>query len=469
MLSLSAQARLLAMVFLFIGVLGSGDLAAQQETSAEALDRIVRELTPTAGPGCAVGAFRDGQIVYSKHHGQAHMEHDVPLHEGSRIYVGSVSKQFVAAAVALAAQEGYLSLDDDIRTYIPELPEYPRTITPRHLVHHTSGIMDLYTLQDVAGHYIEDVFPDEDALRLIAGHTDLEFVPGDEYLYSNGAYFLQAILIERATGLSLREFTDSYVFTPLGMNDTHFHDDRTEVVPHRAMSYRLVDGQWRNAYFHNFERVGPGGLKTTLDDLLKWDQNFYEMTLGGPNFVEQLHEVGVLNDGSRTDYAFGLRIAEHNGLRTVGHGGSFHGFRAHLVRYPDHHFSVAVQCNYDHAQPSVIARRIAEAFLGQEMNPALEPFVGTYHTDLGATYSIELIHGALYLTREGRDHRAIRLSAQGARTFVATESWWRTDSARLNFDPPQGTETAASGVGRLSPGFELMIGGRGTVAFERVD
>ena len=447
-------------VLAYLGLLLSATAVVAQAPSefARDVDVLFNRQISEGGPGCAVAAYHEGAIVLENHYGIANLDYDIPITDETVFYVGSVSKQFAAATVAMAAHRGYLSLDDDLREYIPELPEFPETVTPLHLIHHTSGIIDLYTLMDVAGLKIENLFSDEEALDLIIGQQELEFLPGEEFLYSNGGYFLQAVLIERATGLSMRKFAERYLFEPLGMHDTRFHDTWWEVIPNRAMSYRKVDGEWRIAYLQNFERVGPGGLYTTAADMLLWDENFYSAAVGGPEFVQQLHEVGILNDGSVTDYAFGLRLVDHNGLPTVGHSGGFHGFRAHFVRFPEQHFSVLVACNFEHAEPSLLATQVAELFLHEEMAPELERFEGSYEAELGARYHIEMKGGALHLTRDGRDRSPVRLRRAGYEpASFRVPGWWRTGMANLTFSEQSAEVT----------GFVLDMG-RGSVEFIRV-
>src|SRR4051812_2885249 len=211
--------------------------AAAQAPRNPAIDRVFAEWDKPTTPGCALGVVQDGRMVYERGYGMANLDYDIPNGPGMVYYIGSDSKQFTAAAVALLALRGQLSLDDDIRKYFPELPDYGTLIRVRHLIHHTSGIRDIYTLMSLRGDRLEDVFPDSEALALIFRQKGLAFTPGSAYSYSNSGYFLLAQLVKRVSGRSLREFTDAEFFQPLGMTSTHFHDDPGHVMKNRAMSY----------------------------------------------------------------------------------------------------------------------------------------------------------------------------------------------------------------------------------------
>jgi CubicO group peptidase (beta-lactamase class C family) len=335
-----------------------------------AVDAIFEPWNRPDGPGCTVGAIRDGRFVFRKGYGMANLDYAIPNSPAMVYYVGSVSKQFTAAAVALLAQEGRISLDAPVRRYITELPDYGAPLTVRHLVHHTSGLRDIYTLMSLGGIRMEDVFPDDDALALIARQRALNFAPGDDYLYSNSGYWLLGQIVERVTGESLREYARRAIFEPLGMSRTHFHDDPGHVMANRVVSYARSGDRYVVADLPNFDKIGAGGLYTTIDDLLKWDDNFYDPRVGGARWLEQMQTVGRLNNGTPLTYAFGLTIGTHRGLRTVRHGGSLMGFRAELLRFPDQRFTALVLCNLGTIAPAGLAERLAAVYLGDRMSPA---------------------------------------------------------------------------------------------------
>ena len=294
----------------------------------------------------------------------------IPIDPSTVFYVGSVSKQFTAASIALLVRGGRLSLDDDVRDYIPELPEYPTTVTIGHLVHHTSGVRDIYAAMSDAGMNIYDPIDDEEALEVLAAR-DLDFTPGERFSYSNGGYFLLAQIVERVSGMSFTEFTSRNIFEPLGMSDTHFHSDPGHIVPRRAMSYEGVGSEdVRQNYVSTFGFVGQGGLYTTAGDLSAWDRNFYESRVGGAGFTEMMETRGTLEGGDPIDYAFGLMHATYRGQRVVGHSGGMMGFRAFMERYPDQRFSAAALCNGSEIDPADLVRRVVDLYLADVLEPA---------------------------------------------------------------------------------------------------
>jgi CubicO group peptidase (beta-lactamase class C family) len=310
-------------------------------------------------------------MVYERGYGMANLDYDIPNGPGMVYYIGSDSKQFTAAAVAMLALRGQLSLDDDIRKYFPELPDYGTPVRIRHLIHHTSGIRDIYTLMSLRGDRLEDVFPDSEALALIARQKGLAFRPGSAYSYSNSGYFLLAQLVKRVSGRSLREFADAEIFRPLGMTSTHFHDDPGHVMKNRAMSYeRDSSGGFRISYLQNFDKVGAGGLYSTVRDLQRWDENYYTHKVGGPELQALIHTRGVLTSGDTLPYAFGNNVTTYRGLRTTEHGGSMMGYKAYIARYPEQRLTVLTTCNLGAINPGPLAHAVATVYLGDRMGPA---------------------------------------------------------------------------------------------------
>ncbi|HEY8176224.1 MAG TPA: serine hydrolase domain-containing protein, partial [Gemmatimonadaceae bacterium] len=334
-------------------------------------DKIFAEWNNLNSPGCAVGALQNGRFLYKQGYGSANLDYDIPNSPDMVYYVGSDSKQFTAASIALLSLQGRLSLDDDIRRYLPEMPDYGTPIRIRNLIHHTSGIRDMYGLMTLRGDRMEDVFPDSAAIALIARQKGLAFTPGSAYSYSNSGYFLLAQIVKRVTGKSLREFADEQIFQPLGMTHTHFHDDPGHVMKQRAMSYeRDTVGGYRISYLQNFDKIGAGGLYTTLDDLRKWDENFYSKRVGGDSLQRVIHTRGVLTNGDTLPYAFGNELRTYRGLRTVEHGGSLMGYKAYILRFPDQHFTVLMTCNLGAIDPGPLAHAVADVYLGDKLGPA---------------------------------------------------------------------------------------------------
>ena len=327
-------------------------------------------------PGCALGVYKDGQIVYKRGYGMANLNDDVPITPATVFHVASMSKQFTAASILLLAQQGKLSLDDDVHKYIPELPNFGEPITLRHLLHHTSGIRDQWSLLGLAGwRYSQDLITDDDVMSVLVRQQALNFKPGDKYMYSNSGFTLLAIIVKRVSGMSFREFTTKNIFQPLGMTHTHFRDDHEEVIKHDALGYEQ-DGKDKPFRMNltNFDTAGATSLHTTVEDLQLWDENFYHPRVGGPALIQQMLERGKLNSGEQQDYASGLVIGTYKGLPTVDHAGADAGYRSDMIRFPDQHFSVAVLCNFADTDPSALAHQVADILLAGDLKvpkPAL--------------------------------------------------------------------------------------------------
>ena len=387
------------------------------------IDAVFAQWDRPDSPGAALAVVRDGEIVYSRGYGMANLEHGVPITPETVFYIGSTSKQFVAAAIHLLAEEGKLSLDDDIRTYVPEIPTYDRTITIRHLLHHTSGLRDYLTLWSLSGRNFADSMSEEEILDLLSRQQALNFPPGDQYMYSNSGYFLLAVIVKRVSGLSLREFAEENIFSPLGMANTHFHDDRNMIVRNRAQGHLIREDSTFALYTSSFDLVGSGGLHTTVEDLARWDRNFYHNRLGKSDqgLIDSMAVCGVLNGGDTLTYASGLRVDRYRGLNMVSHGGSFIGFKAELLRFPEQGFSVICLCNLSEMNPVALARSVADICLAdllkQEEEKEEEPpseaeesetppfapeslaaYVGTYHSsELLTTYRLTVKEGQIKL------------------------------------------------------------------------
>ena len=342
----------------------------EHRASTGGIDAIFAPWDKKDSPGCALGVFKDGAIAYQHGYGMASLEHDAPITPQTVFYAGSVSKQFTAMSAALAMQQGKLAYDDSIRKYLPELPAYADAIRIGNLLHHTSGLRDYNTLLSIAGRRDEDAWDNRVVLQITARQTQPNFKPGDEYLYSNTGYTLLATIVERATGTKFADYADGNIFKPLGMTVTHYHVDARRLVRGRALAYAGRDGRWTLDTPIN-ERAGAGGLYTNIPDLQKWDENFYTARVGGPDVIKRLQTQGRLNDGTMLAYAWGLEIGSYRGLPIVEHGGSLGGYRAHILRFPSQHTSVALLCNLGSIAPSGLARRVAaEVLSGMFTMPA---------------------------------------------------------------------------------------------------
>jgi CubicO group peptidase (beta-lactamase class C family) len=328
------------------------------------IDKVFAQWDKPTSPGCALSVIKDGSIIYKRGYGMADLDHDIPITPTSVFHVASVSKQFTAMAIHLLAQQGKLSLDDEVRKHIPEFPDFGDKITIRHLLHHTSGLRDQWSLLIMAGWRLsEDVVKDEDVLELIARQKALNFKPGDQHLYSNTGYTLMAIIVKRVSGHPLRKFTEEHIFKPLAMNSTFFRDDHLVVVKNQAYGYAPVIERGFKLSVPNYDTVGASSLLTTVEDLAKWEQNFYDFRVGGKETLEHMQRTTTLNDGEKFPYAHGLVIGNYKGLKVVEHGGADAGYRSNLMRFPEQRFSIACICNGANIAPGQLSRQVADIYL----------------------------------------------------------------------------------------------------------
>jgi len=399
---------------------------SQPESIPAAVDKIFSKWDKAESPGCALAVIRDGQIVYKRGYGMADLDHDVPITPSTVFHVASVSKHFTTAAIILLAQQGKLSFDDEVRKYVPELPDFGTSITIRHLIHHTSGLRDQWSLLGLAGwRYSLDLITDEDVLEMVSRQKDLNFRPGEKYIYSNTGYTLLAVIVRRVSGQSFREFTNAQIFQPLGMKSTHFRDDHAEIVKQQAYGYVPTKSGTFRLSITNFDTVGATSLLTTVEDLALWDRNFYDKRVGGSALIEQFQQRGKLNNGEQLDYAFGLVVGKYRGLPIVEHAGGDAGYRAHFIRFPEQRFSAACLCNISEAAPYALVRKVADIYLEKDMKEALPSLasselvrlseeqlrnkVGLYwHRDSDQFQKILMKDGKLYVIPPG-DEEGIEL------------------------------------------------------------
>ena len=349
----------------------SASVSAQQSVQSR-VDSIFRRYDNPQSPGCALGVMQNDRLIYTRGYGMANLEHAIPITPTSIFHVASISKQFTAASILLLAQQGRLSVDDDIRKHIPELPDFGHRITIRHLLHHTSGLRDQWSLLSLGGWRPDDPKTEADIMELISRQRELNFVPGTQHLYSNTGYTLMAVIVKRVSGKTLREFADENIFKPLGMTNTHFHDDHTMIVPNRTSAY-VARGTGYAISIPVFDNHGATSLFTTVEDLAKWSRNFDEPRVGGPRLIEELQTRAVLASGDTLPYAFGIVKASFNGLPTLGHGGADAGYRADFVRFPAQGYTFITLCNIGSAVPGDLSTQVASVYFGDRMTKAAGP------------------------------------------------------------------------------------------------
>jgi len=332
------------------------------------VDELFANWDKPDSPGCALGVIKDGEFLYKHGYGIANLEYDIPITSQSIFRIGSTSKQFTAMCISLLAEEGKISLNDNIHKYFPKMPEYAEDITIRHLILHTSGIRDYLTLWAISGARNDDYFKDEEVVDLLCRQKELNFYPGEEHLYSNSGYFLLSEIVKKVTGKSMKIHAEENIFKPLGMKNTHFHHDHNKIVKLRASGYSPQENNGFRIDMTTLPMIGDGGVFTCVDDLFLWDQNFYHNKLGkgGPELIEKILTPGVLNSGEKLTYAFGLGVDQYKGLKMISHGGAFVGFRADMIRFPEQIFSVICLANLGSFNPSRLARKVADIYLADE-------------------------------------------------------------------------------------------------------
>ncbi|MGY4500439.1 CubicO group peptidase (beta-lactamase class C family) [Bradyrhizobium sp. GM24.11] len=344
--------------------------AAPEEVMAHAVDQLFAHWARPDSPGASIAVIQNGKIIYSHGYGAANLEYGVPNTPATVFHLASVSKQFTAFAIYLLAHDGKLSLDDDVRKHVPKLHDFGKLITIRQLLHHTSGVRDQWNLLALAGWRLDDEITDDDVARLLFQQTELNFAPGDQFLYSNSGYTLLAMVVKQVSGKTLAEFAKERIFDPLGMSHTHFQDKYGVVANDRAYSYgRQPDGKYQYIAL-TYSTVGPSSLFSTVGDLARWDENFYTGEVGGLTLLAEMQQKGKLNDGKDINYASGLFIGKYRGLRTVEHAGGDAAYRTNILRFPDQHFSVVVLANAGDMNPAVLSFRIADIYLKELLKPA---------------------------------------------------------------------------------------------------
>lgn len=339
----------------------------QRTTLEEKLKSLNQLLKPydTLGPGYSIGIIKDGELIYSKGYGYANLDYNIPISDSSIFYIGSMAKQFTAAALLILEEEGKLDFKKEVRDYLPEFPEYDWPIRVEHLVHHTSGIRETNSLQLFQGIDLkfEEVFDTHDLFDLVLSQKELNFRPGEQFRYSSGGYAVLAKIVERISGSNFREFLEERIFDPLGMQNTFVSDDHNEIVKNRVTSYWPVGDTWerRNMVF---DAYGDGGIMTSVVDLAKWDGAFYHDLLGVKDFAQKMYMKGVLDNGNKIDYARALQVMKHKGHKMITHNGGMLGFRVDMIRFPKERLSVIALGNSAFMDPTwQVAVKIADLFL----------------------------------------------------------------------------------------------------------
>lgn len=352
-------------------------------------------------PGAAVAVVKDGKVIFSKGYGMANLDHDIPITPQTVFNIASVSKQFTAFAIYLLESEGKLSFEDDVRKYIPELPDYGTTIKIKHLLAHTSGLRDQAALGSLAGWYSGDVITTAQILKLVARQKSLNYTPGTTFNYSNTGYTLLAETVHRVTGETFAEYTNENIFKPLGMTNTQFYDNHEKIVKNKAESYERID----NAYYHkqlNTSNPGPSNLMTTVEDLSKWVLNFEKPIVGNSKLIKAFNEPSYLDngkkvvlrivDGDTIFHAKGQNLSSYKGVDMITHGGHAAAFRTFLGRFPDQHLAIIALSNDEHNENLRARWQIADFYIKDKLKPKKQANASPQNTSAkpNADYSLNL-------------------------------------------------------------------------------
>ena len=363
------------------------------------IDGLFSDWTSLDGPGATVAVMKDGEMLYSKGFGSAQIEYAIPNEPSTIFHVASVSKQFTVYAVMLLVQDGKVSWDDDVRKYIPELPDFGNTITLRHLAAHTSGLRDQWNLLSAAGWRMDDVITKEQIMTLLSRQQDVNFDPGDEYLYCNSGYTLLAETVARVSGKSLDEFTQERMFIPLNMNNTLFYEDHERIVKNRSYSYQMVDDIYKKDVL-SYSIAGATSLFTTAEDLCTWGHHMNNPTTETEDIIREMNTLAKLNNGETFGGAMGQFVNSHNGHQQIQHGGADAGYRTYLTRFPEQQLVIAVLSNYANFNPGQKALAIADMLLPEDEHDTAEEevqvgFVEREYLDLNRT-ELEAFEGTFW-------------------------------------------------------------------------
>jgi CubicO group peptidase (beta-lactamase class C family) len=403
------------------------------------VDRVFDRWSRSDTPGCVVGVAVDGKPVLVKAYGMANLEYGIRLRPDTVFESGSVAKQFTAAAIALLCQDGKLALDDPVRKYVPELPDFGTPILIRHFLNHTSGLRSQWSLLGLSGRPTgRTVHTVDEILELVGRMKELNFKPGDEFLYNNTGYTLLGVVVARVSGQTFDAFCQERLFKPQGMIHTQWRDDFREIVPDRATAYgRRGNG----TFFTNMsftDVIGNGGLLTTVGDLLIWNENLADPRVGGAALVAQLETRGRLNDGFENEYAQGLFVTMYKGVREISHGGSTAGYQTFLARYPGERLSIAVLSNVAVSGAARLAHEVAEIYLAGKIKEPAAPVAVPVPTETLKRYLgiyREPLTDAVLRVELDKDGKTLRLAGQAVIPLSPTTFTVADGSRQAVFEP----------------------------------
>ncbi|MDW3194280.1 MAG: serine hydrolase domain-containing protein [Cytophagales bacterium] len=350
-----------------------GQKTTTYQDQIAATNRLFKNWNNNHTPGATIGIIKDGNLIYSKGYGMANLEHDIPNDEHTIFNIASNSKQFTAACLSILELRGEIEFTQNVKTFFPEFPSYFEKITIDHLLHHTSGLRDFTQIHYLSGLRPDDYYDDQDIQKWINSQQELNFQPGEKYLYSNSGYWLLGQIIEKVSGLSLAKFAEQEIFEPLNMSGTLFYDNNTLVVKNRASGYFANrSGAYRHIY-SNLEHTGNGGVFSSLADLKKWDDEYYNREVLKDDFWELMGKPGMLNNRDTIPYSGGLILGTHKGLSTMDHGGRAPGYLSNIVRFPGEKLTIIILANSSNLNASRICYDVADIFLANVLNKEPAP------------------------------------------------------------------------------------------------
>ena len=427
------QLRLLILFFSIFGFIAYCNAQVLEPDLESAIDEQFARYNAET-PGMAISIIKDGETVFRKGYGSADLEHGIMIDPATSVFnLASVSKQFTVLAIMLLAEEGKLSLDDEVRQHLSELPDYGERISLRQLAGNTSGVRGDLELMGMAGYTNDDLITDEMTRAMTYRQKELNFTPGDEFLYSNSNFGLLAEIVEKVSGMPFSVFMQQRVFAPLGMMNTFVMDDHQRLVPNRAYCYGMQDGNYVNDYLH-MTVVGSTGIYTTLDDFARWAQNFRDAKVGNSRIFEQMRTPTLLNDGRATPYALGQFVGQYNGHTRVYHAGGNASYRSHISRFPDEDLTILLLSNDGPIYIEGEMDRIADLLLttssapkasNQENAPSvsltqaeMEAVTGNYlHKTDYYVRNIQMRHDSLFYRRTEQENRESNLRPLGNGRF----------------------------------------------------
>ncbi len=402
-------------------------------------------------PGGVVGVIKNGEVVFSKAYGLANLSHSIPYEVNTPTNIGSVSKQFTAMAILLLEQQGKLSLDDDVRKHIPELPDLGQVVTIHNMLNHTNGFREVYNLMPMTGWKGEDMLRREEIIEMLKRQEELQNAPGEEYNYNNSAFILLAEIVERISGQTFPEYMEANVFAPLGMTSSLVRPNPAVIIPGASQGY-VRDSLGYHEAGDLYAAYGAGGIYTTVEDFSKWMGNFSKPLLGGIELVNRLVTVDTLNNGDTMSYALGIGVDEFRGLTSYSHGGADIAHRAFLVYFPEIDAGVVAMSNNANFNSGGIANEMAELYFGDSMDPEedevgeetgeetteaeetdskevmvpeelLQTYAGKYLlAGMGAVLEYEVVDGRLRMSTEGQPEIYLDPLSESEFTYEGVEA-----------------------------------------------